>query len=363
MTDGEVAQRPLEVELEVPHERRRRPATGCWPPTSSPGCGRSGRRRDGRPRGPLRRHARRRARRRRVRGPAPEHRRRHGHHAQGPRATGRRRRRRIAARSSRGRPIRRPRRLAWPESAARDVVVAIAGDQRARGARPCSARLRRKRLYGKDGTVVELSRRRRRGALGRPRRWSGSRSSRLEVREGDEAVLEPLAELLGEIEELVPAGTSKLERALEAVRRERAAEADGSATTTRPPRRRSSWMRPRASRRRCGRRGAAEPSIEEELAVGPRHRTRSPSRTRITPRTTRWIRSTRAPRTTSRSRRRSRARPRQRPRRPPPSRPQPLHPPLWHPPLWHRAAVAPPEPSPSQQRNRRRRRPRSPSRA
>ena len=51
-----------------------------------------------------------------------------------------------------------------------------------------------------------------------------------ELREGDEAVLEPLAELLAEIEELVPAETSKLERAMEAVRRERAAEADGSAT-------------------------------------------------------------------------------------------------------------------------------------
>ncbi len=47
----------------------------------------------------------------------------------------------------------------------------------------------------------------------------------LELREGDEEALEPLADLLAEVEELVPADTSKLERALEAIaRREALAE-------------------------------------------------------------------------------------------------------------------------------------------
>jgi CHAD domain-containing protein len=45
----------------------------------------------------------------------------------------------------------------------------------------------------------------------------------MELREGDESALEPLADLLGDLEELVPVDTSKLERALEAVRREAAA--------------------------------------------------------------------------------------------------------------------------------------------
>jgi CHAD domain-containing protein len=42
----------------------------------------------------------------------------------------------------------------------------------------------------------------------------------VELRQGDEAMLEPLVDLLSEIEELVPAETSKLERAMEAMRRE-----------------------------------------------------------------------------------------------------------------------------------------------
>jgi CHAD domain-containing protein len=43
----------------------------------------------------------------------------------------------------------------------------------------------------------------------------------VELLEGDDARLEPLADLLSEIEELLPAATSKLERAIDAVRRER----------------------------------------------------------------------------------------------------------------------------------------------
>ena len=42
----------------------------------------------------------------------------------------------------------------------------------------------------------------------------------LELREGDEVNLEPLADMLGEIEELVAVDSSKFERALEVVRRE-----------------------------------------------------------------------------------------------------------------------------------------------
>ena len=117
--------------------------------------------------------------------------------------------------------------FAWPASEARDVVVEIAGD-RALEELVVLRQLRRKRLYGLDGTVVELS-------LDDVEVVSGGRvverfaELEAEIREGDEAVLGPLAELLGEIEELVPAGSSKLDRAMEAVRRERAADADGSA--------------------------------------------------------------------------------------------------------------------------------------
>src|SRR3712207_9084154 len=48
-----------------------------------------------------------------------------------------------------------------------------------------------------------------------------------EVRSGSEAAIEPLADLLADHEELVPAETSKLERALAAVRR---SAGDGVAT-------------------------------------------------------------------------------------------------------------------------------------
>ena len=108
--------------------------------------------------------------------------------------------------------------VAWPESEARDTVVSIAGD------RPLFElvvlrQLRRKRWYGPEEAVVELS-------LDDVEVVSGGRvidrfaELEAEVRVGDDSVLAPLAELFGEIEELVPAATSKLERAMEAVRRE-----------------------------------------------------------------------------------------------------------------------------------------------
>jgi CHAD domain-containing protein len=108
--------------------------------------------------------------------------------------------------------------MAWPSSEARDTVVSIAGD------RPLFElvvlrQLRRKRWYGPEGGVVELS-------LDEVEVVSGGRvidrfaELEAEVVQGDDSVLAPLAELLGGVEELVPAGTSKLERAMEAVRRE-----------------------------------------------------------------------------------------------------------------------------------------------
>lgn len=111
----------------------------------------------------------------------------------------------------------------WPESAARDAVSGLVG------AEPLVeiARIvqtRRRRWYARgdarvevsvddvsvvsDGAVVE--------------RFA---ELELELLEGDEAALEPLVDLLSEIEELVPAQTSKLERALAAVHRDEPAPA------------------------------------------------------------------------------------------------------------------------------------------
>jgi len=107
---------------------------------------------------------------------------------------------------------------AWPESAARDAVLAIAGDATLADLVLIHQR-RRKRNYGRDGAVVELS-------VDDVEVIAGDRvierfaELELELREGDEAALEPLEELLAEIEELVPADTSKLERAMDALTRD-----------------------------------------------------------------------------------------------------------------------------------------------
>lgn len=103
----------------------------------------------------------------------------------------------------------------WPQSDARDTVVRLAGDQ------PLTeiARIRqtrRKRLYERDDSMVEMS------VDDVAVLADGDVVERfaeleLELRRGDEAALEPLVDLLNEIEELVPAQTSKLERALAAV--------------------------------------------------------------------------------------------------------------------------------------------------
>jgi CHAD domain-containing protein len=116
---------------------------------------------------------------------------------------------------------------AWPESAARDAVEAIAGEAPLQDLVTIRQQ-RRKRLYGREGAVVEVS-------VDDVEVVSGDRvierfaELELELREGDEAALEPLADLLAEIEELLPADTSKLERALEALRHEAAATEDDDA--------------------------------------------------------------------------------------------------------------------------------------
>lgn len=106
----------------------------------------------------------------------------------------------------------------WPASPARDAVLAIAGEEPL-GELVRIRQVRRKRDYGRGEAVVELS-------VDAVEVVAGAEvierfaELELELRRGDEAALEPLADLLAEVEELLPADTSKLERALEAVRRE-----------------------------------------------------------------------------------------------------------------------------------------------
>ena len=111
----------------------------------------------------------------------------------------------------------------WPESAARDAVVGLAGDQPL-GEIARIRQSRRKRLYGRDGAVVEVS-------VDDVSVIAGGEiverfaELELELREGEEAALEPLVDLLNEIEELVPAQTSKLERALAAIHHDEPSDA------------------------------------------------------------------------------------------------------------------------------------------
>ncbi len=109
---------------------------------------------------------------------------------------------------------------AWPDSAARTAVLELLG-----GA-PLTdlvtvRQTRHKRTYGREGVVVELS-------VDDVEIVAGERvldrfaELEVELIEGGEAALEPLADLLAEVEELVPAESSKLERALEAVEHDRA---------------------------------------------------------------------------------------------------------------------------------------------
>ena len=107
---------------------------------------------------------------------------------------------------------------AWPMSPARDAVIAVAGDTPLEEVLRIR-QVRHRRDYAGPTAVVGLS-------VDAVEVLSGGEvverfaELEIELRSGDEAALEPLADLLGEIEELVPASTSKLERSLQAVRRE-----------------------------------------------------------------------------------------------------------------------------------------------
>jgi CHAD domain-containing protein/adenylate cyclase class IV len=113
----------------------------------------------------------------------------------------------------------------WPPSVARDAVVEIVGSRTLRDL-VALRQVRRKRNYARNGTVVEVS-------VDDVEVMVGLQVAErfaeleLELREGAEVDLEPLADMLGEIEELVAVDSSKFERALEVVRREpREPEAD-----------------------------------------------------------------------------------------------------------------------------------------
>ncbi len=121
---------------------------------------------------------------------------------------------------------------AWPMSGAREAVLAIAGASPLRELVQIR-QVRRRRNYGAAGAIVELS------VDDVEVMMAGrviERFAELEVelREGEEAVLEPFADLLSEIEELVPSDTSKLERAMEAVRREPATQVAGPVSQATP---------------------------------------------------------------------------------------------------------------------------------
>lgn len=107
---------------------------------------------------------------------------------------------------------------AWPASAAREAVLNIAGDSPLRELVQVR-QVRRRRVYGGAGAMVELSVDDVEVVMA-GRVIERFAELEVELREGSEAVLEPVVDLLSEIEELVPSETSKLERAMEAVRRE-----------------------------------------------------------------------------------------------------------------------------------------------
>jgi CHAD domain-containing protein/adenylate cyclase class IV len=106
---------------------------------------------------------------------------------------------------------------AWPESAARDRIVEIARDVTLVELVVLRQR-RKKRLYELDGTVVELS-------VDAVEVVSDGgvidsfAEVEVELREGDEWLLGQVAETLAGLDGLSPMTTSKLERAMETVRR------------------------------------------------------------------------------------------------------------------------------------------------
>lgn len=115
---------------------------------------------------------------------------------------------------------------AWPVSAAREAVLAIAGASPLRDLVEIR-QVRRRRSYGAAGALVELSVDDVEVVMA-DRVIDRFAELEIELREGGEAVLEPFADMLSEVEELVPSDTAKLERAMEAIRREQAVDAAGS---------------------------------------------------------------------------------------------------------------------------------------
>jgi CHAD domain-containing protein len=149
---------------------------------------------------------------------------------------------------------------AWPESEARDAVIGITGERKLRDLVELR-QVRQKRLYARNGTVVEVS------VDDVEVLVAQAVAERfveleLEVREGDEADLEPLADMLGEIEELVAVDSSKFERALEVVRREpREAAADDAAPDAEDVHRSTRSGAQRRKRRKAAQAATAEETV------------------------------------------------------------------------------------------------------
>ncbi len=125
----------------------------------------------------------------------------------------------------------------WPASAARDVLQRIVGDREL--AELLTLRqIRHRRRYVRDDVAVEMSADDVEVVV-HDQVIDRFAELELELREGDEEALEPLVERLGEHEGLVEVEGSKLERGLEALRRDRtdARTAAGSSRDQRPRRR------------------------------------------------------------------------------------------------------------------------------
>ncbi len=163
----------------------------------------------------------------------------------------------------------------WPPSAARDAVLEIIGEQPLEDL-VTLRQTRRKRSYGRDGAVVELSVDDVEVVLGNEvvERFA---ELELELRDGDERVLEPLVERLGEQEELVAVDASKLERALEAVRREVPAPTQQAVVGPAPRRRRPSGPTAIAVGPGLANDGAGSQDVGRQPAAGPDGRSAAPA--------------------------------------------------------------------------------------
>ena len=159
---------------------------------------------------------------------------------------------------------------AWPASAARDAVVRIVGERALRDL-VALRQVRQKRNYARNGTVVEVS-------VDDVEVLVGAQVAErfaeleLELRDGDEVNLEPLADMLGEIEELVAVDSSKFERALEVVRREprdlEPDEVDAAAAAAEPAGEAETHRSGRSGAQRRRRRKSAQATTTDTVADG-----------------------------------------------------------------------------------------------